>query len=60
MSAWKHILAVLWAFLGVRDQSDAQQDYQQLKPLYVLLTGFLIALVFVAGLMFLVFRIAGA
>jgi hypothetical protein len=59
MSAWRHILAVLWAFLGIRDQSDAQQDYRQLKPLYVLLTGFLLALVFVVGLMFLVFSIAG-
>ncbi len=48
------ILAVLWGFLGVRRNSDYQQDVKRLNPLHVMLVGVLMTFLFVAGLMLLV------
>jgi hypothetical protein len=50
---WRTIVAVLWAFLGVRRKFDYDQDVGQLKPLHLLLVGFLAAVVFVATLMWI-------
>lgn len=46
--------AVLWAFLGVRRNSDYQKDIDRLNPLHLMAMGVFLALVFVGGLVLLV------
>ena len=54
-SAWlSTMVAVLWGFLGVRRNSDYQQDVKRLNPLHIMLVGVLMTFLFVAGLMMLV------
>lgn len=54
-SAWlATMVAVLWGFLGVRRNSDYQQDVKRLNPLHIMLVGVLMTFLFVAGLMMLV------
>jgi hypothetical protein len=48
------VLAVLWAFLGVRRKSDYEDDIGKLNPLHLALVGFLATCLFVGGLMLLV------
>jgi hypothetical protein len=48
------LVAVLWGFLGVRRNSDYQQDVKRLNPLHILLVGVVMTFLFVAGLMLLV------
>jgi len=48
------IKAVLWGFLGVRRQTDYQQDIARLTPLHLMAVGVVMAFVFVIGLMLLV------
>ena len=47
------VLAVLWAFLGVRRQSDYQDDIGKLNPLHLALVGIVATFLFVGGLMLL-------
>jgi hypothetical protein len=54
-----NVLAVLWAFLGVRRKSDFQQDIVKLNPIHLMITGVVLAFLFVGVLMALVFWIAG-
>jgi Protein of unknown function (DUF2970) len=53
-SAWRAVKAVLWAFLGVRKQSEYDQDAQSITPVQAIVTGVILALVFVVSLIFLV------
>jgi hypothetical protein len=54
-TAWlSTLVAVLWGFLGVRRNSDYQQDVKRLNPLHILLVGVVMTFLFVAGLMLLV------
>jgi hypothetical protein len=54
-TAWlSTLVAVLWGFLGVRRNSDYQQDVQRLNPLHIMLVGIVMTFLFVAGLMLLV------
>ena len=54
-AAWLSTMgAVLWGFLGVRRNSDYQQDVKRLNPLHIMLVGVLMTFLFVAGLMMLV------
>ncbi len=54
-AAWlSTMVAVLWGFLGVRRNSDYQQDVKRLNPLHIMLVGVLMTFLFVAGLMMLV------
>ena len=54
-----NVRAVLWGFLGVRRKSDFQQDIVRLNPIHLMITGVVLAFVFVGILMALVFWIAG-
>lgn len=47
------VIAVLWAFLGVRRQSDYQNDIGKLNPLHLALVGIVATFLFVGGLMLL-------
>ena len=53
------VKAVLWGFLGVRRRDDFQRDTAQLKPLQLVAVGVVMAFLFVAALMLLVFWVAG-
>jgi flagellar biogenesis protein FliO len=46
--------AVLWAFLGVRKQSEYEADAAQVKPVQFIVVGLALALIFVVALVFLV------
>jgi hypothetical protein len=48
------VKAVLWGFLGVRRQSDYQDDVAKLNPLHIMAVGVLMAVVFVLVLVFIV------
>jgi hypothetical protein len=48
------VRAVLWGFLGVRRRSDFQHDTAHIKPMPLLVTGVVLAFLFVLGLMALV------
>ncbi|UFS55498.1 DUF2970 domain-containing protein [Comamonadaceae bacterium M7527] len=47
------VFAVLWAFLGVRRQSDYESDIGKLKPLHIAVVGIVATFLFVGGLMLL-------
>ena len=49
------VKAVLWGFLGVRRNRDFQQDVAKLNPIHLLVTGVVLAFLFVAVLMGIVF-----
>lgn len=51
---FRAVKAVLWAFLGVRKQSDYDQDVKAVTPVQAIVTGVLLAICFVIGLIFLV------
>lgn len=53
------IRAVLWGFLGVRRNSDYQDDIARLNPLHIVAVGLVLAFLFVFGLILLVQWIAG-
>jgi hypothetical protein len=48
------VRAVLWGFLGVRRNADYQDDIARLNPIHIMVVGVAMALLFVAGLIFLV------
>jgi len=54
-SVLETLRAVLWAFLGVRRQSDFQQDVAKLQPIHLMVVGFVLTFLFVAVLMGVVF-----
>jgi Protein of unknown function (DUF2970) len=53
-SVWRSVLAVLWAFVGLRQRSEFQQDTARVNPLHVIAVGFCLCLIFVVSLMFFV------
>ena len=56
MSVWR---TVLWGFLGIRRGQDMEADTQQLSPVRVIaagLTGVLILILLILGLVWLVTR----
>jgi len=48
------VKAVLWGFLGVRRNTDYQDDIAKLNPLHLIAIGIGMALLFVLGLILLV------
>jgi hypothetical protein len=48
------VKAVLWAFLGIRKQSEYDQDSKSITPVQAIVTGIVLALCFVIGLIVLV------
>ena len=48
------VAAVLWSFFGVRQRAAHERDLAALKPLHVIVTGVLIAALFIGILLVLV------
>lgn len=46
--------AVMYAFMGIRKQSDLEHDAATLKPAHVIIGGIIGAIIFVLGIMLLV------
>ena len=51
---WRSVLAVAWSFIGIRKNSEFQEDFAHITPLHILGVGLLAGLLFVAGLIVLV------
>ena len=54
LSFFRAIQAVLWSFIGIRKNSDGQEDMAKLNPFHVVVVGICLALIFVLGLIALV------
>lgn len=48
------VRAVLWGFLGVRRNTDFQNDIASLNPIHIIVVGMVMAVLFVLGLVALV------
>jgi hypothetical protein len=59
-SVWRTVKTVAWSFAGLRGRQGFEQDVLQIRPLHLLLVGFVGVLVFVGGLMALVHWIVPA
>jgi hypothetical protein len=58
-SVFETVKAVLWGFLGVRRNADYQRDVTRLNPIHLMVTGVVMALLFVLALIFIVNWVAG-
>ena len=47
------VLAVLWAFLGVRRHTDYESDVSKLNPLHLVLVGIVLTFLYGGGLILL-------
>ena len=54
VSFFRAVQAVLWAFFGLRKNSEGQEDMAKLNPFHVVVVGISLALIFVVGLIALV------
>jgi amino acid transporter len=54
LSFFRTVQAVLWSFIGIRKNSDGEEDMAKLNPFHVMLVGLCLALIFVLGLIALV------
>lgn len=54
MSFWRTIRMVLWSFLGIRKNSEWQEDSAQANPFHIILVGFAGVIVLIIGLVVLV------
>ena len=54
MSALRSVKAVAWAFLGIRKNSEYQDDLGKVNPFHVILVALVGVAVFVGGLIALV------
>ena len=51
MSAFLSTLkAVLWSFLGIRKNSEYQNDLQKLNPVHIVITAIVLVMLMIAGL----------
>ncbi len=51
---WRSIVAVAWSFIGIRKNSEFQEDLSHITPLHILGVGLVAGLLFVIGLIVLV------
>ena len=58
-SVLRTISAVLWSFVGVRNNAEYQKDIEKLNPFHLIGVGIAAALLFVLGLMALVNWVVG-
>ena len=54
MSVIRTVKAVAWSFIGIRKNSEYQQDLGQLNPLHVIAVAFVGVGLLIAGLVVLV------
>jgi hypothetical protein len=59
MSVGRTIKAVAWSLLGIRKNSEYEQDLGRLNPLHVIVAALLAVALFVAALMAVVNWVAG-
>lgn len=57
---WRSVLAVAWSFIGIRKNSEYQQDLARANPLHVMVIGIVGVFILVLGLMALVHWIVRA
>jgi len=50
----RSVIAVSWSFIGIRKNSEFQEDLSHITPLHILGVGFAAGLLFVIGLILLV------
>ncbi len=48
------MVAVAWSFIGIRKNSESQEDLSHITPLHILSVGLVAGLLFVIGLMVVV------
>jgi Protein of unknown function (DUF2970) len=53
-SLWRTVKTVAWSFLGIRKNSEFQEDLARVNPFHVIAVGIAGALIFVLGLVALV------
>ncbi len=53
-SFWRTVKAVSWSFLGIRKNSEFQEDMAKMNPFHILVVGIVGAVIFVASLIVLV------
>jgi hypothetical protein len=53
-SLWRSVVAVAWSFLGIRKNSDFQEDVANITPLHIVGVGLVAVLLFVIGLILVV------
>ncbi len=53
-SFWRSVKLVSWSFLGIRSNSEYQQDLAKVSPMHVVVVGLVGALMLVVGLIVLV------
>ena len=51
---WRSIVAVSWSFIGIRKNSEFQEDLSHITPLHILGVGLAAGLLFVIGLIVVV------
>ena len=51
---WRSIVAVSWSFIGIRKNSEFQEDLVHITPLHILGVGLVAGLLFVIGLIVVV------
>ena len=51
---WRSIVAVSWSFIGIRKNSEFQEDLSHITPLHILSVGLAAGLLFVIGLIVVV------
>ncbi len=54
MSALRSIKTVAWAFLGIRKNSEYQEDLGKVNPFHIIAVALVAVALFVGGLIFLV------
>jgi amino acid transporter len=59
MNVLRTIRAVLWSFIGIRKNSDYQEDLGKLNPFAIIVVAIVLVALFVAGLIVLVHQVAG-
>ncbi len=53
-SFWRSVKTVGWSFLGIRKNSEYQEDLAKVSPFHIIAVGIVGALIFVVGLIALV------
>ncbi len=53
-SMWRSVKLVAWSFLGIRSNTEYQQDLAKVSPLHVVAVGLVAVLMLVVGLVILV------
>ena len=53
-SFWRSVKAVAWSFVGIRKNSEYQEDLARVNPFHIIVVGILGALLIVVGLISLV------